>query len=43
MAMRFSKNKEFAVLLFSADHVRCCMFRRDSKGVRLKAYASCEP
>lgn len=40
--MRFSKNKEFAVLLFSADHVRCCMFRRDSKGVRLKAYASCE-
>lgn len=40
--MRFSKNKEFAVLLFSADHVRCCMFRRDSKGVRLKACASGE-
>ncbi len=40
MNMRFSKIKEFAVLLFSPDHVRCCLFRRDSKGVRLKAYAS---
>ena len=34
------KQKEFAVLLFAPEQIRCCIFRRNSKGVFLKAYAS---
>lgn len=39
--MKFSTLKEFAVLLFAPGCVRCCTFRRDAKGIRLKAYAAC--
>lgn len=39
--MKFSTMKEFAVLLFVPGSVRCCTFRRDAKGVRLKAFAHC--
>lgn len=39
--MKFSTLKEFAVLLFAPGCVRCCTFRRDAGGVRLKAYAVC--
>ena len=37
--MKFSTLKEFAILFFAQGCIRCCTFRRDSKGIRLKAFA----